>query len=117
MAIGRNGAHGNNIVATTAPQEGGRASTPLTRKKTAHMTNGRFAATAQKSTRRSPKSASVTKLSRNAAELEQELNALSKSQAVIEFDLDGTIRTANDNFLGAVGHSLDASAATADATE
>jgi hypothetical protein len=26
-------------------------------------------------------------------------DALGRSQAVIEFDLDGTIRTANDNFL------------------
>jgi len=44
------------------------------------------------------------------AELEAELNglkaALDKSQAVIEFNLDGTIITANDNFLGAMGYSL-----------
>jgi methyl-accepting chemotaxis protein len=33
--------------------------------------------------------------------------AISKSQAVVEFDLDGTIRTANDNFLRAMGYSLD----------
>lgn len=33
--------------------------------------------------------------------------AISKSQAVIEFELDGTIITANDNFLGAVGYRLD----------
>ena len=32
--------------------------------------------------------------------------AISKSQAVIEFDLDGTIRTANENFLSALGYSL-----------
>jgi methyl-accepting chemotaxis protein len=35
-----------------------------------------------------------------------QLDAISKSQAVIEFDLDGTIQTANENFLGAVGYSL-----------
>ena len=35
-----------------------------------------------------------------------ELAAIGKSQAVIEFDLDGTIRTANDNFLKALGYSL-----------
>ena len=34
------------------------------------------------------------------------LNALHRVQAVIEFNLDGTIITANDNFLGAVGYSL-----------
>ena len=35
------------------------------------------------------------------------LEALNKSQAVIEFKLDGTILTANQNFLGALGYSLD----------
>ena len=33
--------------------------------------------------------------------------AISKSQAVIEFRLDGTIVTANQNFLGALGYTLD----------
>jgi methyl-accepting chemotaxis protein len=32
--------------------------------------------------------------------------AIDKSQARIEFELDGTIRSANDNFLGAVGYTL-----------
>jgi len=41
------------------------------------------------------------------ADLEGQLQAISKSQAVIEFDLDGTIRTANENFLNAVGYSLE----------
>ncbi len=35
------------------------------------------------------------------------LNALSRSQATIEFNLDGTIVTANENFLSTVGYSLD----------
>ena len=35
------------------------------------------------------------------------LNALDKSQATIEFKPDGTIVAANENFLGAVGYSLD----------
>ncbi|MFA5940075.1 MAG: methyl-accepting chemotaxis protein [Sinimarinibacterium sp.] len=34
------------------------------------------------------------------------VNALNKSQAVIEFDLKGNIATANDLFLGALGYSL-----------
>ena len=33
-------------------------------------------------------------------------DALGRSQAVIEFDIDGTIRTANDIFLKALGYSL-----------
>ncbi|WP_448987603.1 methyl-accepting chemotaxis protein [Luteitalea sp.] len=39
--------------------------------------------------------------------LRGQLAALDRSQAVIEFDLDGTIITANDNFLGALGYRLD----------
>ncbi|WP_443750792.1 PAS domain S-box protein [Asticcacaulis solisilvae] len=35
------------------------------------------------------------------------INALSRAQAVIEFDLKGNILTANDNFLGAMGYGLD----------
>lgn len=35
------------------------------------------------------------------------LAALSKSQAVIEFDLQGYILSANENFCKAVGYSLD----------
>lgn len=33
--------------------------------------------------------------------------AINRSQAVIEFNLDGTIVTANDNFLAAMGYRLD----------
>ncbi len=36
-----------------------------------------------------------------------QLAAISKAQAVIEFDLDGTIRAANQNFLAMMGYSLD----------
>ena len=32
--------------------------------------------------------------------------AISRSQAVIEFGLDGTILTANDNFLSTLGYTL-----------
>ncbi len=38
-------------------------------------------------------------------EMEAKLAALMRSQAVIEFELDGTIITANENFLGAVGYT------------
>lgn len=35
------------------------------------------------------------------------LNGIGASQAMIEFELDGTILTANENFLGALGYTLD----------
>lgn len=41
------------------------------------------------------------------AERKAVLEAVSATQAVIEFEPDGTILTANENFLGAVGYSLD----------
>jgi methyl-accepting chemotaxis protein len=39
-------------------------------------------------------------------ELQGKMEAISRSQAVIEFNLDGTIITANQNFLDAMGYSL-----------
>lgn len=41
------------------------------------------------------------------ADYEEQLAAIRKSQAVIEFDLDGNILDANDNFLATVGYSLE----------
>jgi len=40
------------------------------------------------------------------ADFEGQVEAISKSQAVIEFNMDGTIITANGNFLGAMGYAL-----------
>ncbi|WP_407334405.1 PAS domain S-box protein [Enterovibrio sp. 27052020O] len=40
------------------------------------------------------------------ADFEGQIDAIGKSQAVIEFDMDGTIRHANDNFLNAMGYTL-----------
>jgi methyl-accepting chemotaxis protein len=40
------------------------------------------------------------------ADFAGQLAAIGKSQAVIEFDLDGTIRTANPGFLATMGYSL-----------
>ncbi|WP_430785215.1 PAS domain-containing protein [Actinoplanes sp. G11-F43] len=40
------------------------------------------------------------------AEFEGKVAAINRSQAVIEFDLDGRILTANDNFLRTVGYQL-----------
>jgi methyl-accepting chemotaxis protein len=39
-------------------------------------------------------------------EVKAQLGAIGKSQAVIEFEMDGTIVTANDNFLKSLGYSL-----------
>ncbi len=49
----------------------------------------------------------ITEQKNKSAEFEGKLAAVSKAQAVIEFNLDGTIITANDNFLGCLGYSLD----------
>ncbi len=40
-------------------------------------------------------------------DLRGKLEAISKSQAIIEFNLDGTIITANENFLTVLGYGLD----------
>ena len=41
-----------------------------------------------------------------AADVAAKFDAVSRSQAVIEFNMDGTIVTANENFLNALGYSL-----------
>ena len=48
----------------------------------------------------------VTKQKVAAADFESQIVAIEKSQAVIEFDLHGTVITANDNFLRMVGYQI-----------
>jgi methyl-accepting chemotaxis protein len=48
----------------------------------------------------------VTAQKMKAADSDGQLAAIQKSQAVIEFNMDGTIRTANDNFQKALGYTL-----------
>ena len=48
----------------------------------------------------------VSAQKRKNADMAGQTEAIGKSQAVIEFNMDGTILTANQNFLGAVGYSL-----------
>jgi methyl-accepting chemotaxis protein len=43
----------------------------------------------------------------NTANLSGQIAAIGKSQAVIEFNMDGTIISANSNFLNAMGYTLD----------
>jgi len=49
----------------------------------------------------------ITQAKMKAAEDEGKLAAVSRAQAVIEFDLDGNILTANENFCNAMGYELD----------
>ncbi|AMY69045.1 PAS domain-containing protein [Frigidibacter mobilis] len=48
----------------------------------------------------------VTEAKEKAADAASRLDAISKSYAVIEFDLQGTILTANENFLKTMGYRL-----------
>jgi methyl-accepting chemotaxis protein len=49
----------------------------------------------------------VSKQKAEYADLTGKVQAIGRSQAVIEFNMDGTIITANDNFLKTLGYSLD----------
>jgi methyl-accepting chemotaxis protein len=49
----------------------------------------------------------ITALVNKSAELDGKMTALDKSQAVIEFDLQGHVIAANANFLAVVGYTLD----------
>ncbi|MGK2741406.1 methyl-accepting chemotaxis protein [Tepidicaulis sp. LMO-SS28] len=48
----------------------------------------------------------ITESKRELTGLRGQTDAINKSQAVIEFDLDGSILTANENFLAAMGYDL-----------
>jgi methyl-accepting chemotaxis protein len=48
----------------------------------------------------------VTEQKLRTADLAGQIAAIGKSQAVIEFNMDGSILTANENFLNALGYSL-----------
>ena len=49
----------------------------------------------------------ITEEKLRQADFQGQIDAISKSQAVIEFNMDGTIITANENFLSTLGYSLD----------
>ena len=48
----------------------------------------------------------ITAQKLQTADFQGQLDAIGKSQAVIEFEMDGTIRWANDNFLNTLGYTL-----------
>ncbi len=49
----------------------------------------------------------ITKRQLQFADYEGQLSAISRAQAVIQFNMDGTIITANENFCKVMGYSLD----------
>jgi methyl-accepting chemotaxis protein len=49
----------------------------------------------------------ITESKRRAADYEGQIKAIEKSQSIIQFALDGTILTANQNFVDAMGYRLD----------
>jgi methyl-accepting chemotaxis protein len=49
----------------------------------------------------------VTAAKLQAADFQGQIAAIGKAQAVIEFNLDGTVITANENFLATLGYRLD----------
>jgi len=61
----------------------------------------------KRKTTRAPASRKVSVDANQLADLQGQLAAIGKAQAVIEFQLDGTIITANDNFLNTLGYRLE----------
>ncbi|MCY2968223.1 MAG: PAS domain-containing protein, partial [Planctomycetota bacterium] len=53
------------------------------------------------------KKPAASRASSAAADRAAIIDALSRSQAMIEFQMDGTVLSANDNFLHVMGYSLD----------
>ena len=49
----------------------------------------------------------ITEQKKKNADFQGQLDAISKSQAVIQFDMDGQILDANENFLSVIGYSLE----------
>ena len=49
----------------------------------------------------------VTELKRKEMEISNRMNAINRSNAVIEFDLDGNIKFANPSFLNVLGYTVD----------
>ena len=54
-----------------------------------------------------PLDAASQEMQDRVAELQGQIDAISRSMAVIEFDLDGTVLHANQNFLATLGYRLE----------
>ncbi len=48
----------------------------------------------------------ITAAKRQSAEVQAKINAVERAQAVIEFDLEGNVLSANENFLRTMGYSM-----------
>jgi len=64
-------------------------------------------ATKRKTSARTPAPRKVSVDANHLADLEGQIAAIGKVQAIIEFTLDGTVITANDNFLNTLGYRLE----------
>src|SRR3569833_1848148 len=64
-------------------------------------------ATKRKTTARTPAPRKVSVNADHLADLQGQISAIDKVQAVIEFNLDGTVITANENFLNTLGYRLE----------
>ncbi|ETX29347.1 PAS domain-containing protein [Roseivivax isoporae] len=49
----------------------------------------------------------ITRLKRQQIDAQARIDAIERSMAVVEFDRDGTVRTANQNFLDTMGYTLE----------
>lgn len=49
----------------------------------------------------------ISQIKAQTSDFESKINAINRSQGVVEFDLAGTILSANENFLNILGYSLD----------
>jgi len=67
----------------------------------------RAPATTSRKKRTSTPAKSKASSSAKLQNLQGQIDAISKTQAVIEFELDGTIITANENFLSVTGYTLE----------
>ena len=85
----------NTSASARAARKSG-SSPPTTRSSTRPANRSRWSS--------SPPTSPQQKL--KAADNDGQIAAIGKSQAVIEFNMDGTIRIANQNFLDAMGYSL-----------
>ena len=64
-------------------------------------------ATKRKTSARTPAPRKVSVDANHLVDLEGQIAAIGKVQAIIEFTLDGTVITANDNFLNTLGYRLE----------
>jgi methyl-accepting chemotaxis protein len=88
-----------------AARTNSRKTAPTSSRKTAPTTSRKTAPTTSRKTARNNSNHKTADLER--ADYLGQIAAIGRSQAVIEFELDGTILTANENFLRPMGYTLE----------